>query len=154
MLTLRQLKLLRAAKVPPPRRMTAGGVVQEPERCLYCTKKYSENDDVYATPGCLLKNEAIPAFGGQISNEIRQYLRSDRYKDSAPNIRDGIEGVYLFPACCSCCKCSSCKQRLADNEEQKQGNDNEGGEGGDGGGFGGEDNFSTAAFVFCVLLSS
>jgi hypothetical protein len=142
-ISTRQSLLLAAAKKRPSKRRMIGGVIQEPELCLYCMHKYSNNDDVYATPSCLLKNETLPALGGVFSREIRQYLRADRKKDSAPDKRDGTEGVYLFPACCSCCKCSSCGRRLPGNEEQEhEGDDNEGGDGdGDGGGFEDGDGF-------------
>ena len=143
-LSTRQSLLLAAARIrPPKRRMMIGGEVQEPELCSYCIHKYSNNDNVYATPDCLLKNETLPALGGNFSRGIRKYLRSDRRKDSAPSKRDETEGVYLFPACCSCCKCSSCGRRNG-NEEQKEdeGDDNEGGDGdGDGGDYGDDGGF-------------
>ena len=95
-LSIRQAKLLAAAKMLPPRIMMLGGAIQEPELCSYCTRKYTINDEVYATPGCLLKNETLPKFGGEISREIRRHLRSNREKDSKPSLRDEIEGVYEF----------------------------------------------------------
>jgi hypothetical protein len=125
-LSSRQSKLLTAAKEPPSRKRTFDGLVQEPELCLYCMNKYSITDNVYATPGCLTKKESIPTLGAEISRNIRKHLRSDRRKDSSAHLRNGIDGVYLFPACCSCCKCSSCVLRLADNEEEKhEGDDND-----------------------------
>ena len=77
-LSIRQIKaaLLAAAKMRPPRKMMFGAAIQEPELCLYCMRKYSNNDEVYATPGCLLKNETLPKFGGDLQlscGRIRQF---------------------------------------------------------------------------------
>ena len=119
MLSNLQKKLLTAAKVPPPRAMF-GGEVRALEQCSYCMTKYSTGDEVYATPGCLTQQQDIPAIGGQFPRDIRRYLRSNRYQDSAPERRADVEGLYQFPACCSCCKCPTCVERLPGAESPQR----------------------------------
>ena len=82
--------------------------------------KYSTGDEVYATPGCLTQQQDIPAIGGQFPRDIRRYLRSNRYQDSAPERRADVEGLYQFPACCSCCKCPTCVERLPGAESPQR----------------------------------
>lgn len=108
-----QKKLLAAAKLPPPRTMLSGGVIRDPELCSYCMAKYESNDDIFATPGCLLRQQRVPTLGGEFSRQIRSYLRKNRLGDSARKEgREDLAGLYQFPACCSCCKCPPCAQRI------------------------------------------